>query len=198
MLRRFTDIADNALQSVPEAATKAVQERIAQLRGKVRLGIITALPREAAAVNSVLGGEFIELPMKRRTHVSYYLHLVRSAETQEEFPVVVGLANQMGNNSAAVTASCLLMDFVNVESLIITGIAGGVPNRRSPARHVRLGDIVVGVNGVIQYDFLRRELGRSEFRRMGSMPSARLTGAVRQLQVSEEGGHQEWAEFLSP
>ena len=59
----------------------------------------------------------------------------------------------MGNNNAAIHATKLLHDFSSVQWIIMTGIAGGVPNPREPYEHVRLGDIVVSDKwGVVQYD----------------------------------------------
>ena len=67
----------------------------------------------------------------------------------------------MGNNIAATRATLLLEHFPTVTSIIMVGIAGGVPNPENPDTHVRLGDIVVSDRkGVVQYDFDKEDVPR--------------------------------------
>jgi len=198
MLRRITEIADEAVKALPHESEKIARDRISRIRNRIRLGIITALPKEAAAIIAVLGGEVVELPLIRRAHVSYYLSEFASSRSSERIEVVVALANHMGNNAAAVTAATLLSDFRSIEELIVTGIAGGIPAPQDPTRHVRLGDVVVGLDGILQYDFLKRELGKSELRRMAVQPSSRLVSAIRQIQMAECSGTSEWQPHLAP
>jgi len=114
----------------------------------------------------------------------------------ENHSVVLAFAG-MGNNIAALRASLLLEHFPNVTSIIMTGIAGGVPHKGKSDEHVRLGDIVVSDHrGVIQYDFISDEITEKEHRLPPRPPSASLLESVRLLQASEIKGNRPWLKYI--
>jgi nucleoside phosphorylase len=105
------------------------------------VGIITALPHESAAIRAVLGDPpRIDVPGSGAGR-AYWMAEVASP-LGGVHRVVVAQAD-MGNNVAAIRANLLLAHFETVESIIMCGIAGGIPSPDRAAEHVRLGDVVV-------------------------------------------------------
>ncbi len=154
------------------------------------LGILTALPKECAAVRAMLDHE------RRSRWDDFYLGEIASGAGVHH--VVVGLLLDMGNNSAAIAATRLLAKFPTVEDIIMCGIAGGVPRPGDVERDVRLGDIVVSDrNGVVQFDLVKEHPdGSKEHRHPPRPPSARLLRAARHLRVEEELGRRPWEAHL--
>jgi nucleoside phosphorylase/tetratricopeptide (TPR) repeat protein len=161
------------------------------------VGIITALPDETAAVRAVLGDPpRIDVPGSGAGR-AYWMAKVASPLGGIHH-VVIAQAD-MGNNIAAVRASLLLSHFPTVESIIMCGIAGGIPSPGRPADHVRLGDVVVSnQKGVVQYDFVKRTVKRKrtdvpeEVRASPHRPSAVLLEAVRILESNKPFGQYPW------
>lgn len=183
---------------VVEARPKAVPAAAAA----PMVGVITALPLETAAVLAVLGET-------REAHVAgvgagrrYWRGSVTSAGGGRH-EVVVAQAD-MGNNSAATRATQLLTHFPGVQSIVMCGIAGGIPQPDKPEEHVRLGDVVVSdQRGVVQYDFVKRTRKgrgsevREEFRGPPRPPSAELLEAVRVLEVGALMQNFPWEPVLA-
>jgi len=137
-----------------------------------KVGIITALVHESAAVQAVFGeSKRLDVPGSGAGRV-YWLIEVRSPRGVRQ--VVVAQAG-MGNNAAGTRATLLLSHFPSVDSIIMCGIAGGIPHPDRVEDHVRLGDIVVSnAKGVVQYDFVKRTVKRKRGHRRDStnVPSA--------------------------
>jgi nucleoside phosphorylase len=166
------------------------------------IGIITALPVESAAVCAALGNA-------HRIHVpaggissGYWMADVSSANGG--LHRVVLAQSGVGTNVAAIRAGVLLNHFQSIESIIMCGIAGGVPHRGNPDQDVRLGDIVVSnIKGVVQYDFIKRTVGRKkvefieEVRAASHRPSAALLDAVSFLAAEEYLGQRPWEPLLA-
>jgi nucleoside phosphorylase/tetratricopeptide (TPR) repeat protein len=115
--------------------------------------------------------------------------------------VVLALLPDTGNNQASARTVQLLEHFPTIERVILSGIAGGVPNLEKPIEHVRLGDIVVSNrDGVIQFDFVKEELSKTGLkivpRHPPRAPSARLLEAVRILQAGELEGQRPWIRYI--
>lgn len=167
-------------------------------RMKPTIGIITALPKEYAAVNILLENknEKYKIPGSGAGR-RYCLGEILS-EDGNKHNLVLATAG-MGNNIAATRASLLLEHFPNVKSIIMVGIAGGVPNpcRDKVNDHVRLGDIVVSnENGVIQYDLIKQEIQEITHRNPPRPPSASLLEAVRCLEAEEILGNRPWEKYI--
>jgi hypothetical protein len=115
-----------------------------------RLAIITALPKEFAAVEAMLDQyEDIIIPADPGR---YTVGVIGS------HPVVVTLLPKMGTNLATAISSHLLRSFPKINDILMVGIAGGVPDPKNAENHVRLGDIVVSMDrGVIQFDLGKLE-----------------------------------------
>jgi len=161
-----------------------------------KIGIITALPKEFAAVCAVLGcGAPISVPGSGAGR-RYSFARIQNREGKEHV-VAVTFLTDMGNNSAALRAQLLKTHCVNVQHIIMTGIAGAVPNPSKVSDHVRLGDIVVSNReGVIQYDFNKEHLDKIEHRNPPRPPSASLLEAVQLLQSQELLGQRPWDEYI--
>jgi nucleoside phosphorylase len=166
-----------------------------------RVGIITALPHETAAVRAVLGEPpRIDVPGSGAGR-AYWMAEVPSA-LGGIHRVVIAQAD-MGTNIAAVRATLLLAHFPTVQSIIMCGIAGGIPNPAKAAEHVRLGDVVVSnQKGVVQYDFVKRTVRKKrtdvveEVRASSHRPSPELYEAVRILESNVPFGQRPWEERL--
>jgi nucleoside phosphorylase len=146
------------------------------------LGIVTALPHETAAILAVFGEPSrIDVPGAGAGR-AYWMAEIRSP-LGGVHRVVIAQAD-MGNNSAAIRASLLLTHIPRVASVVMCGIAGGIPAPGKAQDHVRLGDIVVSSQkGVVQYDFVKRTIKRNrtevaeEIRSSPRPPSALLVEA---------------------
>ncbi len=111
----------------------------------VRIGIVTALPKEFAAMRVMLDEE---APVAVAGDPNdYVLGRIPSLVENADHLVVVALLKEMGNNSAAAAATNLLRSFPKVEDILMVGIAGGVPSPLSYDSDVHLGDVVVSSKG---------------------------------------------------
>src|SRR6266700_2730729 len=163
-----------------------------------RLAIVTALPKEFAAVEVMLDQhDDITVPgdSVRYTVGNIGPHLV-----------VIILLPKMGNNLASTVSSNLLRSFTSVGDILMVGIAGGVPDPNNAENHVRLGDIVVSTDaGVMQFDLGKLEqvvhegeTPREHFtiRASDPPPSARLQQAVRFLEARRIRKERPWAHHI--
>jgi hypothetical protein len=167
------------------------------------VGIITALPHETSAIRAVLGAPPPVRIAGPGAGKSYWMAEIQSANGGTH-RVVVAQAVIMGNNSAAIRASQLLEHYPDVESIIMCGIAGGIPHPSKPGDHVRLGDIVVSnQRGVVQYDFVKRTIkGKAnhvveEDRAAPRPPSAELLESVQTLVSNAHLGDRPWEKWLA-
>ncbi len=155
------------------------------------IGIITALPKEFAAVRHMLENcdeRNVPGPGAGRRYLLGTIPSIHGGCHS----IVLCLA-EMGNNIAASRATLLLEHFPTIESVIMTGIAGGVPHHTVPALHVRLGDIVVSNwKGVIQYDMKELE----EINCSPRPPNALLLEAVRLLDANSLSNIFPWEPHL--
>ena len=167
-------------------------------RMKPTIGIITALPKEYAAVNILLENKKDKYKIPGSGAGRRYCLGEILSEEGNKHNLVLSTAG-MGNNIAATRASLLLEHFPNVKSIIMVGIAGGVPNpcEDKVDDHVRLGDIVVSnENGVIQYDLIKQEIQDITHRNPPRPPSASLLEAVRYLEAEEILGNRPWEKYI--
>lgn len=191
-INKLLENASELIEIIPEIT-------IDPERMKPTIGIITALPKEYAAVNILLENK------KDKYKISgygagrrYCLGEILSEEGNKHNLVLA--TSGMGNNIAATRAALLLEHFPNVKSIIMVGIAGGVPNpyKENVDDHVRLGDIVVSnENGVIQYDLIKQEIQEITCRNPPRPPSSSLIEAVRYLEAEEILGNRPWEKYIA-
>ena len=165
-------------------------------RMKPTIGIITALPKEYAAVNVLLVNKNDKYTIPGSGAGRRYCLGEIFSEEGNKHNVVLAIAG-MGNNIAATKAAILLEYFPNVKSIIMVGIAGGVPNPDDVDDHVRLGDIVVSNEyGEIQYDNIKKETQKTIFRNPPRPPCASLLEAVKYLEAGEILGNRPWEKYI--
>ena len=165
---------------------------------KYRIGIVTAIPIEFAAMESMLDEvmEYPRIPSDPNKYVVGTIPVHSSGESAENH-VVITLLAKMGNNSAASAATNLLRSFPNVKNVIMVGIAGGIPNPSNPTKHVRLGDIVVSRDrGVVQYDMIKMESKCIELRDASAPPSAHMINQVNTLETRRLKGGYPWECYI--
>jgi internalin A len=190
---RGMKIAD-AQPALRDRGVRASKERRAPipLSAGVTIGIITALPKEFAAMR-VMMHDCQEYHVPGSGAGRRYMLGRMKARDGKEHRVALAMLPKMGNNIAATRATLLLEHFPSMEAIIMVGIAGAVPAPQKPEDHVRLGDIVVSdIRGVVQYDMVKLE----EIRSSTVPPSAKLVEAVRHLQAEEIAGHRPWDEHI--
>ncbi len=165
---------------------------------KPTIGIITALPIEYAAVNILLENKNENYAIPGAGAGRRYCLGEISSEDGNKHKIVLTIAG-MGNNIAATRASLLLEHFPNIRSIIMVGIAGGVPNPRKDKvdEHVRLGDIVISDEyGVLQYDFIKQEIQAITLRNPPRPPSSSLIEAVKYLDTEDILGNHPWKKYI--
>jgi nucleoside phosphorylase len=162
-----------------------------------RVGIVTALEIEYAAVKALLDN-ITDYSVPGQGAGRRYLLGETPAIDGGKHSVVLALAGQ-GNNIAAARATLLLEHFPNVKSIIMVGIAGGIPNPTKVDEHVRLGDVVISdKKGVVQYDFTKESFEGIIYRNPARPPSARLVEAVSLLVAGQLEGNCPWLKFITP
>lgn len=159
------------------------------------LAIVTALPKEYAAVRAVIDYpvSHSETDHQGTRHYAFGTMPARGGGRHEIALSLVGV----GNNISAVATTQLLNDLPSVRTVILSGIAGGVPNTAKAEDHVRLGDIVVSdEHGVIQYDFVKEETGRVVSRHPPRPASSNLIRAARMIEADTFSGARPWDEVI--
>lgn len=163
-----------------------------------QLAIVTALPKEFAAIEVMLDQHHdITIP---DDPIRY------TVGTIGPHPVVVTLLPKMGNNLAVAVSNHLLRSFPNISDILMVGISGGVPDPKNPENHVRLGDIVLSTDaGVIQFDSGKFEQIVSDgeplhksftIRASDPPPSARLQQAIRLLEARRIRKERPWEQYI--
>ena len=156
-----------------------------------RFGIVTALPKEFAAVRVMLDEP--EPHSIDGDPNDYLIGAIPSVDGSGMHRVVVTLLKKTGNNTAAAAASHLIRSFPTVTEVLMVGVAGGVPKPDDVEKHVRLGDIVVSTeSGVVQYDNGKLAAGKLEIRDTSQKPSAALVGKVKLLEAERLAGRRPW------
>lgn len=170
-------------------------DNIELLKDSVHFGIITALPKELAACKAILENpREIFIPGSGAGR-RYFLGEIPSSNGGKH--QVVLTLTEVGNNMASNRATLLLEHFPNIKSVIMVGIAGGVPNPNKVDEHVRLGDIVISdEKGVVQYDFDKETQDGVEHRHSPRPPSSELLEAVRYLEADAILGKHPWVKYI--
>jgi nucleoside phosphorylase len=162
----------------------------------LRVGIVTALPEEFAAVRAMLADPF-EPPVPKHVDPNPYVLGWLPARDGRHL-VAVTIAPKMGNNTATGMTTHLLRTFSTIRDVLMVGIAGGVPNPANPDSHVRLGDIVVSSEqGVVQYDNIKLEAGKVEVRDTSSPPAAWLVAKIKSLEARRLAGERPWESWIA-
>lgn len=160
-----------------------------------RIGVITALPKEFAAMRMMLDEE-VQISAAGDPN-DYVLGRIQSKVGYHDHLVVVTLLKEIGNNSAASAVTNMLRSFPQVKDILMVGIAGGIPAPDRGDTHIRLGDIVVSNrDGILQYDNLKVENDGIKIRSSSQKPSQRLLGAVNLLESERCMKKYPWEDLI--
>lgn len=163
------------------------------MHGNPRLGVLTALPKEHAAVKRMLSAAR-SLSIEGDPTI-YTLGTVPGPSGQHR--ILLACQSKYANNPAAVTVTNIARSFPTIEAIIFVGIAAGVPRPKTPKAHVRLGDVIVSSGpGVIQFDLGAVTKEGFEPRSSHPPPSANLLQAVNLLESFMLTGEFSWAKHL--
>jgi nucleoside phosphorylase len=164
---------------------------------RVTVGVLTALPKEFIAMKRVLtGGNEV---VRRGTGAGrrYWITRARSRDGLTHIVAVAHLVS-MGTNIGATRATQFFEHCPNLQSLLMVGIAGGVPIPQKAEDHVRLGDVVVSnEKGTIQYDYVKRTDTFEERRHSPRPPGAELLEAAVALHSTELEGERPWETYIA-
>jgi nucleoside phosphorylase/NTP pyrophosphatase (non-canonical NTP hydrolase) len=183
------------LAAVPDDSTMAA--RIGKLlrAQSCKIGIVTALPKEFAAMRIMFDEETPH-------HVvgdpnEYIVGLVRADDGRGSHVIALTLLKELGNNSAATVAANLLRSFSSVQDIMMVGIAGGVPSYDQVDKHIRLGDVIVSDNeGVVQYDNLKVGVKSITIRSNADKPSPRMLGVVKAIEADRLMRKYPWEHLI--
>jgi len=158
-----------------------------------RFGIVTALPKEFAAMRAMLDAPS-EHPIAGDPN-RYVVGTIPTRDGKGAHAVAVTMLTDKGNNGAAAAAAHILRSFPTIKDVLMVGIAGGVPSPDNVTRHVRLGDVVVSnKEGIFQYDSLKIEQDSIGVRSYATAPSALMIDAINMLEANRIAGQRPWDE----
>lgn len=161
--------------------------------GAAKILIVTALPKETAAVLATLD----EHSSFGRSD-DHTLYRVGTFNRGHERRTVIVASSNVGKVNAASVTTNALRSFPNIDQIIMVGIAGGCPNPDKPDEHVRLGDVVFSsLAGVIEYDFVRETREKREIRSAAQRPSAKLLQVASHLTTGELMNERPWEPILA-
>lgn len=154
---------------------------------KTRIGIVTALPEEFATMCAVLDNlqEYSPRSSKQLSGERFFTGTITGSNETVHY-IVLYLLPEYGNNMASIFTTKMLQFFPHIESLIMVGIAGGVPS----VEHI--GDVVVSTEGVFQYDYGKNETERFIMRDRGTPCSMFLKEAVRYMAATGMLSSNRW------
>lgn len=160
------------------------------------IGVITALPKELAAMKLML--DYVDHSIANdindgNDYVTGYIEAIDGCKIK----VIIALLKEMGTNNAATTTTNMLRSFEDIDDIIVCGIAGGIPNIEEPSEHVRLGDIVISdKNGILQYDNIKETDTDIKIRDNSPKPSAKLLGKINMLISEFESNNSPWINYI--
>lgn len=159
------------------------------------IGIMTALHFECFAVQSIMENVAEADSGDRSDGCTYFVGDVPSRDPRRPHRVVLSVLTEDGGVAAANGCANMQRSW-GVQQIVMCGIACGVPCVEEPARHVRLGDILVASDGVVPYGHVRAQSEGEQIRRPAAKPSRLFADAAGRLRVAEEGGHRPWEELI--
>ena len=158
------------------------------------IGIMTALPKEHAAVSRLLAES---RQISEENDSTIYTIGYLNGEGGRHC-VVLACMSKYANNTAAITSTNMVRSFPTIRDIVMVGIAAGVPRPDKKEIHVRLGDVVISSGrGVIQFDIGAYKNGTYEVRDTSPPPSARLLQAVNYLESAMLLNKFNWDDYIS-
>ena len=164
-------------------------------RADFGIGVVTALAVECAAMRTVID-EITNVPSLPGDPNRYVAGTMPSSVEGAPHRVVLTVMARDNNKNSAAVCVDLLRSFPEMRCVLMVGIAGGIPAPEVPQRHVRLGDVVVATEGVVDYDHVRNVDGEQTIRRHLQGLSTHMTRAAQEVRVGEHLGRRPWEETL--
>jgi nucleoside phosphorylase len=163
----------------------------------VTIGIIAALSIEGAAMRTLMARP--QTVRMQDDPNEYRLGHLDSAEQGRPHHVVLVTLTGDDTRNAAATCTDMLRSFPHIRAVIMMGIAGGVPDPRDPQRHVRLGDVVIALEGIVDYGHIRQGPDGAQQRRPVGGISMDLKRVALRIQQDQILGHTlDWPRLLTP
>jgi nucleoside phosphorylase len=160
-----------------------------------RVLIVTALPREAAAVLATFD-EWSDAPGHAHDPNVYREGGYRMTDGKMRKVLLASLPI-MGTDMAATVATNAFRTHPRIGYALMVGIAGACPNPDRAEEHVRLGDVVVSdAKGVFDYGHVKRTPGGDENRGSHQRVSGSLLGIFGMLSSEELLGRRPWEAIL--
>ena len=169
-----------ASQLTPAAAGEAVRPG----SPPPTVAVLTALACELAAVTAVLRQARPVVDGPPGDPNLYLAGELPSRDPGAVHHVVTTVLPHDGNRSAAVVATDVLRSFPTIRCVIFSGIAGGVPVSPGPGGDVRLGDVLVAVDGIVDYDHTWTVNGEEQVRRHLQGLSVDMLRAAQELRAA--------------
>lgn len=160
------------------------------------IGIVTALWIEGHAMRSMIS-DVEPVPDIPGDPNQYNRGTLASAKEDHPHQVVVTIMSRDSTRNAAAVCTDLIRSFPSIRCVIMVGIAGGIPSRHNPGRHVRLGDVVVATKGIVDYRHVVQLDGRSITRRDVDEMSPELSRAANELAAKSFEGVRPWEQWLN-
>jgi nucleoside phosphorylase len=160
------------------------------------IGALTATPWEFAAMRALLDRQGDDVDAPRDDPAHYVLGTQPSRRQGNAHRIVLTQLGRSGTDAAATECTNLLRSFPSVKLVVMVGTAAGIPNLAHPEKHVRLGDIVVATQGVVDYDHVRVNGDGVQPRRQFPSPSPRLVRCADRLKADELSGRYPWERRL--
>lgn len=148
---------------------------------EITLGLVTALPVEAAALRMVVDGS---VPWAVAGDPNLYSVGWLPARGARRHRVVMVNQVRDGRPDAASVSADMARSFPGLRAIVLCGIAGGVV-RRWHGRALSFGDVVSATEGVVDYGHVRVLDGGEELRRQTDGLSKLLLRADRELEIGE-------------
>ena len=165
------------------------------LLSEATIGIITALEDEDEAVQTAFGCDRVPFFAHAPGHGAGRKYHVGRVPTLNNGTITVATASLvgMGNNQASARATQMRRDCPRIRHIIMTGIAGAVPNLEKPEEHVRLGDLVISdMKGVVHYDMQKLTDAGGEMRSHAHRPAAELLEALHGVPTGSTERARAW------
>lgn len=177
---KFVEMADTSSEKIAE-------------RKCVNIGIITALTIENAAMLKILGNTKHIYDERNRGN-RYEIGEIESADGKKH--KVALMMSGENNNLSAIACTEMLNDFPNMDTVIMCGIAAGIPNLEPDKDGVCLGDVIVA-DYIIQYDYKKETENGQVLKAVPVKSDNRLTKAVRNIEVDELVGRAYFRDILA-
>jgi nucleoside phosphorylase len=188
-------IASDLIKDKTDANRSADDRNHGFDKNKFTIGLIAALPKEFAAIKSLLQDPKLYREPGVGAGRNYWLANLPAVDGGKHYLVLAFMVDT-GNNMASTRATLLFEHFPEIRSIIMVGIAGGVPNHVKPKDHVRLGDVVISnKDGIVQYDLLK-EGKEIVHRNPPRPPSSELLEAVCLLEAEEILCNRQWTKYI--